>query len=94
MAEICTVIKGYPSTVSDQLNTLAISNTILVIRKTEQAFFLVVYENSGTATQHCQVVQGSPKSAAIAIQALITSGKTIDIISDTSSSATYLVVTR
>lgn len=91
MAQIAQVLKGDPGTVAGLLTTLAVSNEIVLIRKTFSAGeYIIVYDNSGTAGQTISVIKGDPITAATLINALI-SGSTKVALSDTFSAGSYLV---
>jgi hypothetical protein len=93
MAQVSSVIQGDPWKLASDLNTLAASNFIQIISKTySSGKFIVVRDNAGTAGQTAVVVSGDPDYVKTQIDAFIALGRSIEIVTQTFSSAYYVVV--
>jgi hypothetical protein len=87
MAQVVRVIKGDPSSVASQLNTIASTETINHIVKSYSAGeFLVISDDSISLSQTVTVVKGDPTSVATIAPA----GSVL--ICPTFSAAQYLVI--
>lgn len=93
MAQVSSVIQGDPWKLASDLNTLAASNAIQIISKTYSAGkFIVVRDNGGSSGQTAVVVSGDPDYVKTQIDTLIAGGAIIEIVTQTFSSAYYVVV--
>jgi hypothetical protein len=94
MAQVCTVIQADPNSLKTALDTLAASNEIQIVLKTKSSGkFLVIYDDTATASQSVTVIVGDPDKLASEITT-IASTDTIDLVSSTFSASQYVVVSR
>ena len=95
MAQIAQVIAGDPWKLASDLNTLALTNEIQIISKTySNGKFIVNSDDAAPVGQTAVVLVGDPQTLVDQMNAIIALPATIDEVSDTFSSAPYVVVYR
>lgn len=95
MAQIAQVIAGDPWKLASDLNALAVTNEIQIISKTySSGKFIVNSDDTAPVGQTAVVLVGDPQTLVDQINAIISLPATIDEVSDTFSSAHYVVVYR
>jgi hypothetical protein len=93
--QIAAVLKGAPDTIKGLLETLALTNEIIRLTKTNSGGeFIIVYDNAGTANQNVYIIKGDSQKLADDLNTIIGGGETIDIVCDTFYAANYIVVSR
>lgn len=90
---IAQVIKGDPNKLKSSLTTLATTNTITVICKTNSdGSFVIVSDDAASASQVIVVLIGTPTDIVNSLNVLIAAGKTIQILEKTFSGGSYIAV--
>lgn len=93
MAQQVTTVKGDPNWVKSLLQTIALTNSLQIIEKTNSAGqFIVLYDDAAPTGQTVEVLRGDPTTINQQLNVLIAGGATIEIICTTFSASYYLVV--
>jgi hypothetical protein len=93
--QVSRVYQADPWKLAQDINNLAATETIQIIAKTySNGKFVVISDNAASVSQVAVVIVGDPDKLKKDTQDLIDSGKTIDIVTQTFSSAHYVVVYR
>lgn len=93
--QVSRVYQADPWKLAQDINNLASSETIQIIAKTySNGKFVVVSDNAASVSQVAVVIVGDPEKLKKDTQDLINLGKSIDIVTQTFSSAHYVVVYR
>ena len=89
MAQVCNVIQADPASLAIAL--AALNKEVLHVEKTSSAGKFLVISEAPSTSQLFVVIAGDPDKLASELSALITAGKTINVVTQTFSSSHYVV---
>jgi hypothetical protein len=93
--QVSSVIQADPWKLADDLNTLALANTIQIVTKTYSAGkFITIVDDAAGASQVAEVIVGDPDTVSDAISTILATATQIDLVIPTFSAAHFVVVYR